>query len=109
MNAGDMDRRITIEHPVIVQDEYGGETKQWQDVASYPEVWAKKEDLNGRELFQAQQINSEVSTRFTLRYRSDLDARMRLLCDDALYSVKAVMEGEGRRRWTILLCARSAN
>lgn len=107
--AGALDRLITIEHPVMIQNEYGEEEKQWQEFYELPHVWAEKVDLNGRELYEAQQLNSEVTTQFRLRYRADLDARMRVACDDVLYSVKAVLEGDGRRRWTLLMCARSVN
>lgn len=109
MAAGSLDRQVTLEYPAEVQDAAGELTKQWQRLPFRAATWARKEDLDGRELFQAQQINAQVTTRFTLRYRTDVDARMRVCCDDVLYPIHAVLEGPGRRRWTVLLCSRSAN
>ncbi|MEQ1573632.1 MAG: phage head closure protein [Vicinamibacterales bacterium] len=107
--AGTLRHRITIEHPVEVQDEAGEPTKQWQEIPAQARVWAKREDLAGRELFQAQQVNAQVTTQFTIRWRSDIDARMRVVSDGVTYPIEAPQDPEGRRESLVLLCSRSVN
>lgn len=107
--AGELRHRITIEHHVDLQDEAGEPIEQWQDIPSQARVWAKREDLEGRELFQAQQINAQVATQFTIRWRTDVDARMRVVSDGIAYHIEAVQDPEGRREMLLLLCSRSVN
>ena len=54
MNPGELNRRITILKRSIFTDNNGFETEEWID---YKTVWAKVKNLNGRELFQAQQVH----------------------------------------------------
>ena len=107
--AGELRNRITIEHPVESRDESGGVTVQWQELPSGAHAWSKREDLSGRELFQAQQINAQVATQFTVRWRSDIDARMRVVSDGITYPIESVQDPEGRREKLVLLCSRSVN
>lgn len=106
--AGRLRHRITIEEPVEVQDAAGEPTKDWTPIPD-AHVWADRSDLDGRELFQAQQTNAQVSTQFTIRWRTGVDARMRVLSDDVAYSIESVQDPEGRREFLVLLCSRSVN
>ena len=108
LRAGELRNRIVIEEPREEQDDYGEPVKKWAELPG-GRAWAKKEDLSGRELFQAQQVNAQVSTLFTLRYRSDVDARMRVVYKDSLYSIVSVQDPDGRREKLLLLCSGSVN
>ena len=108
LRVGELRNRITIEHPKDAQDDFGEPVKSWTPIVR-GRTWAKKEDLSGRELFQAQQISAQVSTQFTLHHRRDVDARMRVVSDDVLYSIKSVQDPDGRRERLLLLCSRDAN
>ena len=106
--AGRLRHQITIEHPVESQDAAGEPVKSWAPIPNGI-TWAEKLDLTGRELFQAQQTSGEVTTQFTLRHRTDVDARMRVVSCDELYSIEAPLDPDGRRERTILLCSRDVN
>jgi SPP1 family predicted phage head-tail adaptor len=108
LRAGDLRNPVQIEHPVETQDDYGEPVKTWQKIPGGDD-WAKKEDLTGRELFQAQQISAQVTTQFTLRYRDDVDARMQVVCDGVYYHIEAPQDPDGLRERMVLLCSRSAN
>ncbi|AMP15492.1 phage head-tail joining family protein [Collimonas pratensis] len=71
--------------------------------------YAKKEDLSGRELFAAQAAQSEVTTRFRIRYRTGVTAKMRLLCDGVIYNIEAVLDRDGRKRELQLMCSSGLN
>lgn len=106
MRAGRLRHLLTIEEPYESEDAFGEPIPSWQSLA---EVWGRKTDLSGRELFQAQQVNAEVTTEFEIRHRTDVDARMRVVCDDICYGIRSVQDPEGLGERTVLLCARTVN
>lgn len=108
IRAGELRHRITVETPDEAQDTFGEPVKTWKKLTS-KRIWAKREDLSGRELFQAQQINAKVTTQFTIRHRTDIDARMRVLSDGVCYGIESVQDPDGRGVKTLLLCARTVN
>jgi SPP1 family predicted phage head-tail adaptor len=104
MNPGELRHRITIEAPTDTQNEYGEPVQGWQPIAT---VWAAKQDLAGREFVAAQQTQAEVTTRFRLRYRDGITAKMRIrTADGTLYNVASVQDPDGYRRETIIMAKR---
>ncbi len=82
LNAGRLRHRIRIEHLVNMEDSAGevqnesGELEQeWVTLA---EVWAAIDPLSAKEFVAAQSEQSKVVARITIRYRTDLDASMRI-------------------------------
>jgi SPP1 family predicted phage head-tail adaptor len=93
--------RITLQELVTGQDEAGQPVQEWQDVAT---VWGAVEPLRGREYFAAQQVQSEVTTRIRIRYRSGVRPDMRVLYDGRLYNINAVIDPEERHMELQLMC-----
>lgn len=89
MNAGNLDRRITIQTPRDVMDGDGGLFEDWIDLA---EVWAQVLPLRGRELFVAQQVNSTIDTKFIIRYRDDVTERCQIVYESREYDIYSVVE-----------------
>lgn len=91
--AGRLRHRVRIEQRTLSQNELGGVLEDWQEVAT---VWAAIEPLSGRELIAAQQVNSKVTARLVIRYRSDLLPEMRLVHhkqgQDVIYNPAAFLE-----------------
>jgi len=76
--AGRLRHRITIQSPVTRQDPTSGTVStRWKDFAS--DVPAAIEPLSVREFIASQQMQSAVSARITIRYRTGLTAQMRIL------------------------------
>lgn len=77
VDAGRLDRRIKIERPVRVADDYGSATvTTWEEVAT---VWASVQD---QLLFNAAEGSKELRqrtlpTRIRIRYRDDITTDMR--------------------------------
>jgi SPP1 family predicted phage head-tail adaptor len=65
MDAGILDRRVTIDRNVTTQDSSGDPVADWQEVAT---VWAKITPLTGREGDIDGSILAEADTRIRLRY-----------------------------------------
>jgi len=82
--SGKLRHRIRIEEYADVLDSNGepargdqGEfIKEWREVAT---VWAAIEPLSAREFIQSASMQSQVTARIVIRYRSGLDSAMRLV------------------------------
>jgi len=69
MNIGKLRHKVTIRNLVETQSTVTGEMVQtWSTGAS---VWASIEPLQGRELWQIQQLQARVDTRITVRYSNE--------------------------------------
>ena len=89
MRAGDMERRVTIQSRTLTRNDYGEQIETWADVAT---VWGERIDLRGREFFAARQLSAEISTRFRLRYRTDITVLHRLVCESVTYDIHQVSQ-----------------
>lgn len=93
MQAGRLDRRISIQAPTEVRDEYGGSTTTWDELR---EVWAAYIPLRGQELFAAQQVTPEAQVKFRTIWYDGVDERMRIVFEGKNYGIEYVAE-IGRR------------
>lgn len=106
LQAGQLDRQITIQSATEAQATDGFPAKTWANIATDPTVWAQVVPLRGRERFDAQQINAEVDTLFRTRWRSDLTEQMRIVYDSTPYDITALTEMGRRDGLEILTVAR---
>lgn len=73
----------------IIQDPNTGATEQeWVDVDN---VWAAKEPLSAREFIASQAIQSQVSEKFVIRYRSDVNATWRVVYRGKIYNIEGIL------------------
>jgi len=101
LKAGDLRHRITIQQRSTSEDAVGQLLLTWTDVAT---TWAKVEQLAGRELMTASAERAENTARITIRYRSDLVEKMRILYGAIIYDITSVSDIEGRRRELEVMC-----
>jgi SPP1 family predicted phage head-tail adaptor len=99
--AGRLDRRITvIERSITDGDSNEDYTTAWVEIENYPDVWARKYDLRGKEVVIADKVQFMYLTVWTIRYRTDLKASMRIVDESGqVYEIVTISEGEGRRAW----------
>lgn len=96
MQAGKLDRRITLERASITLDDFGGQVEAWVVLAT---VWAEAIPVSDRERWRAGEIGATISHRFRIRWSSavaDLNARDRVIFDGREYDIHGVKE-IGRR------------
>lgn len=89
MNAGKMDRQITLQRKYVTENESGEQIETWTDIAT---VWAQKIDMRGSERFTASQTVAQVDTKFKIWYRRGLTPIDRVLYEGKLYDVGGVLE-----------------
>lgn len=99
MTAGQLRERITIQQAVETPDGGGGSSVVWTDLAT---LWAEVRPLSGRERLQAQQIEASVDYRVTIRYRSDVDAGMRVVWGALTMNIRAVYNEDRKRKYLTL-------
>ena len=93
MQAGKLDRQIVLKSYAETKDDFGGISETYADVAT---VWADVIDLRGNQFFAAQQVNSNITTKFRIRYRSDIDAKWRIGFKGKEYDIIGVPIEVGR-------------
>lgn len=92
LNAGKLNKRISIEESTAgspAVNDFGEPVVVWNELA---EVWSAVEPLSGREFWAQQQVQSEITVRFRIRYRSDVFAGMRIVYNQAVYMIKSVID-----------------
>ena len=102
MRSGRLDKRVTIQQLVTgspTQNAGGEQEDVWTTVHT---VWASVRPLRGRELFAAQQINSEISSTVQIRYRAGITSKMRLSYDGRLFDILAVVNPDERNEQLVL-------
>jgi SPP1 family predicted phage head-tail adaptor len=102
LGAGPRDRLVRIEQAMATVDALGGRTLVWLLLET---VWAEVVQLSGRELFNAQQLEAKVDTRFRIPWREDVSATdtLRLMYDGKPYNIQRIEE-IGRREGLYLYC-----
>jgi SPP1 family predicted phage head-tail adaptor len=100
MRAGRLRHRITIQDYTESQNTFGEVTKNWTDYAT---VWAAVEPVKGREFWESQQINAEITTKVTIRYLAGIKPKMRILYDTRIFEIDSVINVDERNRELQLL------
>lgn len=101
MRAGRLRHRVTIQSATTTVDSFGQPIETWGTFAT---VWAAVEPLSGREYFDAQQVQSEVSYRVRIRHLSGVVPTMRVSYDSRTLEVLAVLNIDERDREMHLMC-----
>ena len=101
MEAGKLRHKIEIQSPLETRDTNGEVSTVWIATGI---VWASVEPLSGRELWLAQQIQSEVSVRIRLRYLRGITTGHRVNFGGRLFDIKAAINAAERNEELELLC-----
>lgn len=101
-SVSELRNRITIQEPIEVNDGRGGQTTNWQDLATAPTVWAKIDPVSARELFFAEKLEDRISHRITIRHREDLRAEMRIQFKSRIFQIKTIRHILERLDFTII-------
>jgi len=106
LDAGKLDKRVTIEARSEASDGGGGATVSWSSVAT---VWASIAPGSGREFVQAQQENPELSHVVRMRYRTSVTAKHRLKYTGSgstrYFPIHVVLSPDERHESLLLYCS----
>ena len=92
MSAGNLRHRIAVQKRVQIQNPTTGAlTHTWQTLDGCESLAAEVLYLSAREFIAAQATQSEIVARITIRYRSGLNASMRIVHKGQVFNPKAFL------------------
>lgn len=100
MKAGQLNQRINIEQRTSSQDALGQPIETWSLVAA---VWANIRHVSGVESIKASADVSTVNSSVRIRYRTGVDAGMRIVKGADVYQINAVLI-DGNKQFVDLVC-----
>ncbi|WP_144508011.1 phage head closure protein [Bacillus mycoides] len=92
MNPGKLDKRLTFQ----VKDE-DAKSPDGEPIDSYTDsftVWGSFNFLKGRKYFEAAAANSEVQGETEIRFRTDVNADMKIKYKNTMYDIVSVIPTE---------------
>ena len=101
MQAGRLNRRVTLQSPSQSVDEIGQPIPGWTDVAT---LWADIRMKSGLEAIKAGAPVSTVQASIRVRYRAGITAGMRVVHNLTAYEILAVQPDVGGREYVDLVC-----
>lgn len=102
MKIGKLRHRITIQQLTRTPDGSGGYTETWP---TFSTVWASINPVHGKELFEAQQIQSNVTHKIRIRYLSGVKSSMRVSFESRIFQIQSVINWEEHDREMMLECS----
>jgi SPP1 family predicted phage head-tail adaptor len=101
-----------LRHKIMIQqvarspDGSGGRLENWTTFAT---VFAGVEPLRGKEMYDHQQIQSEITHRIRIRYRSGVTPKMRVSFEGRIFRILSVINIFERDREMQLMCQEVAD
>ena len=92
INAGELDRRITLRSVTTTTDASNSLVETWADLCT---IWCKKTDVKDAEKVAAAQVGATITTRFVIRYSSrwsTINPTWRLTFEGREYAIEAVKQ-----------------
>lgn len=94
---------VTIQDRIEEQDSDGAINIEWDDFAK---VWASIEPLSARDFISAQSEQSKITARITILFRDDIEANMRVIHGNKIYTIEGVLpDKESGREYITLPCS----
>lgn len=95
-------RSSSLRHLVSFQEDTGtknsiGEiTESWASLT--PQEWVQIIPLKGEEKYQSKSLNTEVNHKIRLRYRDDLDTKMKIVYGTRVFEIDSIINPFERNR-----------
>ncbi len=104
VDAGKLNRRITIQQRVQTKDADGGIVDAWSDFAE--NIWSNVIYLDSveRKATNAGGIKLEAKTRFIIRYLSGITNTMRVSFNSQHYNIRHINDFDDKHAYMIISC-----
>jgi SPP1 family predicted phage head-tail adaptor len=101
MNIGRMRHRVILQSKTSTQDGTGAPIDTW---ATEKTIWVDISPLNSREYWAAQQVQSDVTHKVSMRYYSGIQPHWRVKYGTRVFDITSVINVGERNEYHILLC-----
>ena len=91
-----MDQRVTFQVPTLSSDGGGGQVAAWGNIPTTPTVAARVQPKSGREGMEEDRMSAQSVFEITIRNRTDINERMRIVWLGENYNIRAVHRQGGR-------------
>lgn len=88
ISAGNLRHIVKIQHVVQVQSSDGSINSVWQDL--FNRVYASIDPVSVKEFLVAATTESQVTARITIRYKSQITEKMRVVHGNKVYQIEGV-------------------
>lgn len=106
LSAGQLNRRIRIDRPTSKKDAFGQPLDEWRSLGMF---WANVRFLSGAEAIKADASVSVAKASIRIRYTKSIHAGMRVVLDETIFNIQAVLPDEQERVHVDLVCETGAN
>lgn len=72
------------------------------DYEDYISIWAESRFLRGKNFYAARAANVKIDVEWKIRYRTDLDEKMRIKFDDKFYEIEGILPLDNNRMYLIV-------
>jgi len=104
MGIGAMRHRITFQAENPVSDGAGGQGDPWASPSVVATVWANIKPKSGNERFHGEQIEAAVTHMITIRHRTDITAKHRILFGARLFNIRSIRDRDDERtRYQVIM------
>lgn len=98
---GELNKRVTIQTNTATRGTTGQAIEAWTDTATR---WAAIEPLTGREYWQAQQVNAEMTVKITIRYYAGLTVKNRVKYGSRYFDILSTQNLNEGNKFMVLMC-----
>lgn len=106
---GKLDQRVTFQSYTETDDGAGGKLKAWANLSSVPTVWAHVKPGGGFERFEEDRQTAMAMTTFTIRNRTDVDERSRIVWNGENYNIRQIKRASGREQYLAIVAERGVS
>ena len=100
INAGELNKRLTIQAKGLSRDTTGGTKESYTDVST---VWGSISYLTGREYFQASQDNADRTVKIKIRHFQGLSVTHRIAYGHQRFDIEAI-QPDAKKTEMLLIC-----
>lgn len=94
--AGDLRERIVIEQVATTRDAVGGQVETWSNLAT---LWARVQPTSASERFYRQATNAAAGWKISIRYRTDITTKMRIVWGSRRFEIRGVQNIDEQKRF----------
>ena len=106
INIGKLNKRITFRK---YQDEKDEMNQSRKKLADYKTVWGSLYPVRGREFYEIQKLQGEVTHKCYVRYLEGIDSNCFLSCGGKVYQIESVMDMDMEHKMLEILCSEHIN
>jgi len=104
--AGRLNKQITIQQVTETKNSFGEVSEAW---STYNTVWAEIKPISGKEYFNAESVQSEVTHKIKTRYLSGITTKMRISYDSRVFDIETVINIDERSRYIEMMCTENVD